>query len=191
MAIQKKTLIPIVESVVEATILALEGRGLLKATTEGIGKAKGKSSALEKTEALLDIYNDLKAYVVERERDIANIRKYGVPTTLEDVLEYAHTGRMPKIVQDDELVEAAVRRIEMQMVGVVQAISLVERGLDRVRNDQYYRILEMRYIEGKTQGEIAEEIGCTQQNVSYVLNRLTKLLAIRLFPDEVVAELMD
>ena len=62
--------------------------------------------------------------------------------------------------------------------------------MDALKSDPYYKILEMRYFEGRTQEDIALEFGVTQVTISTNKSRLVKALAMRLFPDQVIGEML-
>ena len=188
MAIKKQELMCIIQAVVDATLTGLEERGLLKPAITKVGGAKGKQTAYERTEALLLNYNQFKAMVEDREAEIATIRKHGVLASCGNVLSPTVRGITAKQAVDEGLVEAAIERASNSIYATVQAIALVERGLESLKGDPYYKILEMRYLEGKTQIEMAEYFGCTQQNISYNQTRLVKAMSIRMFPDKVVEE---
>jgi RNA polymerase sigma factor (sigma-70 family) len=73
----------------------------------------------------------------------------------------------------------------------VQAIALINSSLDSLRSDPYYRILEMRYFEGRTQEDIATVFDVSQQTISKNQSRLVNALAIRIFPNQVIDEIMN
>ena len=127
-------------------------------------KAKHKKTAYQKTEQLLYNYNLFKKIVEEK-------RKRGKGT-----------------VQGVGSVHGTV---DGSVDTTVQAITLINDSLDSLRSDPYYRILEMRYFEGRTQEDIAAILGCSQQTISKNQSRLVHQLAIRIFPNQVVNEIMN
>lgn len=148
-------------------------------------------SALAKTEALLYNYRGLKRIVQEREEDILDIYKYGVPdshSVLEERVQKSpvQTG----IVLPEESVESAVRSIRASMQEPLRAIAMVEKGMKALESDPYYKVVEYQYFECRTQEEIARLLGCSQVTVSKNKNRLIRELAIRMFPEQAVQELL-
>lgn len=212
MEISKKELIDIVQTVVDTTITRLERRGVF-VTAETVAKmgananantkqsaktmvedwrALRAKSAYQQTESLLYNYNNFLKIVREKEQEIEDLRKYGVPERGSAVVKYSgNCGGKPRgLVLDEERVEEAVRNVEKSMVDTVQALSFIDKGMDALKYDPYYKILEMRYFEGRTQEDMAVEFGCTQQNIAYHKSRLIKELSIKLFPDKVVNEFL-
>jgi DNA-directed RNA polymerase specialized sigma24 family protein len=109
------------------------------------------------------------------------------------VVEYGgNSGGTPRgIVLPEESVDAAVRRVEASVQDTVQAIALIDRCMAQIKCDPYYNILEMLYFEGRTQEDIAMTFGCSQVAISKNKSRLVRELAMRLFPNQTVNELMN
>ena len=124
-------------------------------------------------------------------QEIEDLRKYGVPQTCGAGGERVQNGNLPQgIVLPEESVESAVRTVERSVEGTVQAIALINKCMAALANDPYYKILELRYFEGHTQEDIALEFGCSQVTISNNKNRLVRELAMRLFPNQVVDEML-
>lgn len=189
MQIDKQDKQELAELVATAVVNTLEKRGLIGGNAEP--KPVGKT-AYQKTEQLLYNYNGFKRIVAERQREIEEIRLYGVPKKCGAVGERVQNGNLPKgIVLEEETVEDAIRTVERSVQGTVQAISLIDKCLSALENDPYYPILEMRYFEGRTQEDIAVRLNCAQKTVSVNKARLVRELSMRLFPDQVVDEMMN
>lgn len=193
MELNKELMSEFAGMVASAVVDTLEQRNIINCNTYGSCGAPAQSpkSAVEKTEALLYSYRDFKRIVDERMQEIEDIKKYGVPKDL-SVQEYVakgsvHTGG---IVLEEESVESAVARVWRTVQRTVQAITLVDKGMAALKYDPYYRILEMRYFEGRTQEDIAVEFGCSQVTISNNKNRLIRELSMRLFPNQIIDEYM-
>ena len=193
MEVNKELMVEFAGMVATAVVNTLEERNIINCNTYGSfgNQAQSPRSAFEKTEALLYSYRDFKRIVDERMQEIEDIKKYGVPKDL-SVREYVakgsvHTGGL---VLEEESVESAVARLWRSVQSTVQAISLVDKGMAALKYDPYYRILEMRYFEGRTQEDIAVEFGCSQVTISNNKNRLIRELSMRLFPNQIIDEYM-
>lgn len=191
MQIEKQELTELIATVVKETITQL---GLGNANTKmesptGVVKEK---TAYQKTEQLLYNYRAFQRIVEERMAEIDDIKKYGVPKKGGAVVEYKAGGSVPSgLVLPEESVEAAVRRVEASVQDTVQAIALIDRCMAQLKGDPYYCILEMRYFEGRTQEDIAVELNCSQVTISKNKGRLVRELSMRLFPNQVVGELLN
>ena len=186
MEIEKQELVEIIATTVKETITQL---GLVNANPKPVKE----KSAYAKTESLLYNYRGFKRIVDERMAEIEDIKKYGVPQKGGAVVEYGgNCGGTPRgIVLPEESVEAAVRRVEASVQDTVQAIALIDRCMAQIKSDPYYSILEMLYFEGRTQEDIAMTFGCSQVAISKNKSRLVRELAMRLFPNQTVNELMN
>lgn len=173
-----------------AVVNALEQKGLVGTTQP----KKSERTAYQKTEQLLFNYNGFKRIVAEKQQEIADLRKYGVPQKSGGAMggERVQSSRnVQGIVLPEESVEAAVRTVEASVQGTVQAIALIDKCMAALKSDPYYKILEMRYFEGRTQEDIAVEFNCSQVTISKNKSRLVKELAMRLFPNQVVDEYLN
>jgi hypothetical protein len=187
MQIEKHELVEIISTTVKETITQL---GLANANPKPAVKEK---SAYAKTEALLYNYRGFKRIVDERMAEIEDIKKYGVPQKGGAVVEYGgNVGGTPRgIVLPEESVENACARIRHSVQDTVDALALIDRCMAQVSGDPYYKVLEMLYFEGRTQEDVALTFGCSQVAISKNKSRLVRELAMRLFPNQAVNELMN
>lgn len=186
MEIEKQELVEIIATTVKETITQL---GLVNANPKPVKE----KSAYAKTESLLYNYRGFKRIVDERMAEIEDIKKYGVPQKGGAVVEYGgNCGGTPRgIVLPEESVEAAVCRINASVQDTVRVISMIDKCMSQIKGDPYYAILEMLYFEGRTQEDIAMTFGCSQVAISKNKSRLVRELAMRLFPNQAVNELMN
>jgi DNA-directed RNA polymerase specialized sigma24 family protein len=184
--IDKSELEQIINLVVKNTIKVLEDKNLLKP------QSANEKTAYQKTEQLLYNYRGFCRIVEESKQEIEDLQKYGVPGTCGGVKEYVNKGGMPQgLVLDEERVEIAVRTVQERVQGTVQAITLIDKSMAALKSDPYYRILEMRYFEGRTQEDIAIEFKCERTTISRNKTRLVKELSMRLFPDQSMKEMLN
>lgn len=183
-SLDERTLNQIIELVVNTTLQTLEDKKLL---------VKSDKTAYQKTEQLLYNYNGFKKIVLEKRKEIDDLRKYGVPKKDGSIVQYSpHTGgTVQGIVLEEESVENAVQNVERSVQGTVQVIAMIDKAMRSLKNDPYYNVLEMRYFEGRTLEDIASDMKCGTMTVSRNKSRLVKELAMRLFPDQVIDEYMS
>lgn len=195
MNITKNEMLEFADMIATAVVDALEKK---QAGTVGTGVVVDKSdktekrelTAYQKTEQLLYNYNNFKKIIAERMCEIEEIKRYGVRKDM-SVQEYVQKGGMPHgLVLEEESVDAAVRTVQRSVQDTVQAVALIDRCMESLRYDPYYKVLEMRYFEGRTQEDIALELKCNQATIARNKNRLVKELSVRLFPNQVVNEIM-
>lgn len=185
MKINQQDMVEFAEIVATAVVSALKKEGI-------VGKAKSDikdKSVYQRTEQLLYRYNDFKKIIKTAAEDIENLRKYGVPQKDGSIVSYGgHSGLPQGIVLEEESVEDAVRTVQANVQGTVHAVRLIDKGLEALKRDPYYKILEMRYFEGRTQEDIAVEFKCDQRTIGRNKSRLVNELALQLFPNEMINE---
>lgn len=182
---QRQEMLELADLVAQAVVKAIGNANVTMATP------KQEKTAYQKTEQLLYNYNGFRKIVKERMEEIEDLRKFGVPRNL-GVSEFVQKGGLPHgIVLEEESVEDAVRAVQRSVQGTVNVIELIDKCMGALKSDPYYRVLEMRYFEGRTQEDIAVSFGCNQATIARNKSRLVKELAMRLFPDQVSAEMMS
>lgn len=194
MEIAKQELTELIATVVKETITQL---GLVNAPVT-VEKAPAtptpikEKTAYAKTESLLYNYRGFQRIVRERMDEIEDIKKYGVPKKGGAVVEYGGGGNVPSgLVLPEESVETAVCRIKESVQDTIRAIELIDKCMAQLKSDPYYSILEMRYFDGRTQEDIALELKCSQVSISKNKSRLVRELSMRLFPNQVVEEMLN
>ena len=67
----------------------------------------------------------------------------------------------------------------------------VDKALEKIADDEYCDVIASRYFDGMTIAEISEIYDCKYQNISKKRNKLMKILASELFPEDVLKELLS
>ena len=67
----------------------------------------------------------------------------------------------------------------------------VEKALEKIQDDDYKDVIASRYFDRMTIAEISEIYDCKYQNISKKRNKLIRILASELFPEDVLKELME
>lgn len=191
MQIEKSDMIEFGNIVANAVVEALEKRNLIGNASVS-ANPKTEKTAYQKTEQLLYNYNGFKRIIAERMLEIEELRMYGVPQKSSGAMgERVQTSHAVQgIVLEEESVENAVRTVQASVQGTVQAIALIDKCMAALKNDPYYKVLEMRYFEGRTQEDIALTFNCSQVTISNNKSRLVRELAMRLFPNQAIEEMM-
>lgn len=192
--ISKQSMVELAEIVSKAVVDVLKESGLVGQADKVVKcKPKTEKTAYQKTEQLLFNYNGFKRIVEERKQEIADLRKYGVPQKSASAGgERVQTSRTNVgIVLPEDAVEAAVQTVQKSVEDTVKAIALIDKCMATLKTDPYYDILPMRYFEGRTLEDIGVYFGVDHTTISRNRGRLVRELAMRLFPDDVVKEMMQ
>ena len=67
----------------------------------------------------------------------------------------------------------------------------IEAALDKIKDDEYCDVIASRYFDGLSITEIADIYDVKYQNISKKRNKLVKILASELFPEDVLKELLE
>lgn len=71
------------------------------------------------------------------------------------------------------------------------SLKKVENALNTIRDDPYYKIIEMYYFTRMSREEIADHFNTNEKTITRNRQRLLKDLTVVLFPDDVVKELLE
>lgn len=198
-SIDRQSMVELAELVSKAVVNALKDSGTVgNCGNGGMGgsgtpqsvKAKTEKTAYQKTEQLLFNYLGFKRIVAERQQEIADLRRFGVPgKSAMSGGERVQTSRTNVgIVLPEDAVEDAVRQIERSFAEVNKAINLIDSALDKIQNEPYAKIIPLFYFNGCTLEDIGVQFGCDHSTISRNKSKLVKALSLWLFPNDTVKE---
>ncbi|SDL19914.1 sigma factor-like helix-turn-helix DNA-binding protein [Natronincola ferrireducens] len=161
----------VIKKTAQETVKELEKARLLK--SDG-------STLFQKTEKLLYNYPNLKEAVKQKEKDIEYLQKYGPQNRSKSIVFYT-TGGTGKREEEEyaELLEAykaAKERTE-------RLIHKIERAIKSVENDEYYKIIELRYFtdEKLDNSEIGIRLNISERTVRRHKNKFINKIQVLLF----------
>ena len=67
----------------------------------------------------------------------------------------------------------------------------IDKALEVIADDDYCDVVASRYFDGLTIEKISEIYDCKYQTISKKRNRLVKILASELFPEDVLKEILE
>lgn len=190
------------EMVADNVVNALLSKGLVNTQNLSCNAPEGSTinltihhgkSAYEKTETLLNHYNAFKRVLANRDLEIDNLRKHGVPQESRSIVQYQgnRTVQTHGIRSVQETVDTAIRTVQDSVQTTVQMVAHIESSMALLKYDPYYKILEMQYFEGRTQEDIASYFKCSQVNISKNKKRLIEELSLIMFPDQAIKEMVQ
>ena len=188
---QKQEMLELADIISKSVVNALKDSGIVG--QGAVQTKKSDKSAYQKTEQLLYNYLGFKRIVQDKMQEIEDLRKYGVPqkSAMSGGERVQSSRNNVGIVLPEDAVEDAVRTVQASVQGTVAAISLIDKCMATLKRDPYYDVLEMRYFEGRTLEDIGVYFGCDHTTISRNKNRLVKELAMRIFPDDAISEMMN
>ena len=67
----------------------------------------------------------------------------------------------------------------------------IDKALERIKDDDYCDVIASKYFDGMTITEISDIYDCKYQTIGKKKNKLVKILASELFPEDVLKELLE
>lgn len=168
-----------IDETVFKCISELKRQGLLR---------KNIRTPFQKTEILLYNYNNFKAVIDDKEKQIKEIEWSGIGKRSSDITSFS-PGTRYEIKSDADKAEEKIESIEQSIHVTKNFIRIIDAALDSLEDDPYFDIIRMKYFEGSTREEIAEYFDVDASTISRNKNRLINLLQIRLFSDEVIYQM--
>jgi hypothetical protein len=167
------------EQTAEKVIMELKKKGLMK---------KNNQTAFQKTEQLLYNYKNFKNAVALKEEEIEIIKKHGLREKSKSVVILTGSNG---INTDSvmEKVEDKINSISESIMVTKKFINIIDSALMEIKSDGYYKLIELKYFEGKTHEEIAYIFDKDVSTITRNKNRLVNKLKIILFSDDVVHEI--
>lgn len=165
----------------ERVVIEFQKKGLLK---------NSKQSAFQKTEILLYNYNNFKDAVKEKRLQIKEVKSHGLKQRSKSITSFS-PGNNFNDKDCEELEEEKIKQLENSISMTKNLISVIDKALEKLRGDEYYEIIRLKYFENKKGDDIAEWFNVEPSTISRNKNRLINILKIYLFSDEVVNELFS
>lgn len=146
---------------------------------------KREMSFYKRIEILLYSYNSLKEALNQKDEDIRNIERYGLPKKSGSIVVYSTSGGISEEDRYMQLIEKYKREKEETK----RDLNRIDRALDKIRNDKYFDIIYIKYLEGEeetiTDEYIAERMGKDRTTISRNRKRLMNKMITILFPESV------
>lgn len=149
-----------------------------------------ENSPYQRTEKLLYNYNQFKKAIQNKQELIAEIESEGLARRSKDLVIMSGNHNMDTST-DAERAEAKIEVIKASINKIKGFIKLIDNALGKIRTDNYFDIIRMKYFEGFTHEDISYELGCDVSTVNRNKTRLINILKIYLFLDDSIVEFFD
>lgn len=149
-------------------------------------------TAFQKTEHLLYNYKNFLAAIDDKFEQIENIAMVGVPSKSKSITSFGGLGSGKVDVESEiEKVEEKIEALQSSILLTRKYIGVINNALDKIKDDPYYKVIEMKYFEGCSREKIADDFEVDVSTITRNKNRLINVLKIYLFSDEVIMELFS
>lgn len=154
------------------------------------GLLKDNKSAFQKTEILLYNYNNFKETIENKYKQIDTILVAGSNRKSSSITTYSSNNIMESKLEE-ERAEEQIAKIEQSIAVTKNFIKMIDDAVSKLEKDKYYKIISLKYFEGKSREEISEyfdnaDVSTISRNKSRLINKLK----IDLFSDEVIIEML-
>ena len=155
--------------------MAKSNKELIKEVIEELRKMNLTSVELlnpyQKTERLLSMYSGLKLSINRKKSQLEKLEKHGtIPLTM-GISERVDGGVVDyksEVERQEERKETLINEIDYFQ----KTVDLIDAGLECIKADKYYRIIELKYFNKKNLNEIAEEFQVDISTIKRNKNRL-------------------
>ena len=164
MAKQKEDIRDIIRQAVEAGRIAAE---------------RSPKDAYKATERRLYALPVLRQRIKENLEQLDEVRKYGVREKSGSITRFCKGSGMR--LDPEEAKERLVQDLESRIEFDKIEVEAMRKALSIIADDAYYKAVEGKYIEGKTDDEIAADIPCDTSTVWRNRKRLVQRMAVWLY----------
>ena len=138
-------------------------------------------NAFRATEKRLYAYPLIKKAIESDRQYIQEIQQNGTPQRAALILRLGTPGRR---LTEEEIVDAKVKDIAAKIAKNEYEIETIDNALTVISGDPYEKIINLKYFEGKTTEEIADELSCDTTTITRNKARLINRLAVYLYNSE-------
>ena len=179
-----------IEETAKRVVLEFQKKDLIK---------DNKRTAFQKTEILLYNYNNFKETIENKYKQIDTIMIAGSNRKSSSITTYSSNNVMDSKLEE-ERVEEQIAKIEQSITATQNFMNTIDDALKKIKDDKYYKIIPLKYFEGKTREEISTDISLefdesgnkiiSEKTITRNKNRLINKLKIDLFSDEALLEML-
>ena len=175
--------------IIEATAQATAKEVVSELKRQGLMR-DNKQTPFQKTEILLYNYNSFQEAIKDKYKRIETIKEEGLPGKSKSITSFPGNDSY-EIKSDNEKAEEKIELIEQSIAVTKNLISIVDDAIDKLKDDPYFEVIRLKYIEGCTREKLAEYFEVDVSTISRNKNRLINALQIRLFSDEVIFQIFS
>lgn len=147
---------------------------------------KDELSYYRRVELALMNLNALKEAVKQKDEELEDLEKYGLPEKSKSIVIYSSSGGN---TVEDRYIEKR-EKILMEKAETERDIEKIEKALNKIREDKYFEIIKMKYLEKRedekiTDEDVAEALGRDRTTIIRNKKRLINKLKTIMFPQSI------
>lgn len=147
---------------------------------------KDELSYYRRVELALMNLNALKEAVKQKDEELEDLEKYGLPEKSKSIVIYSNSGGS---TVGDRYIEKR-EKILTEKAETEREIEKIEKALNKIRGDKYFKIIKMKYLDKRedekiTDEDIAEALGRDRTTIIRNKKRLINKLKTIMFPQSI------
>lgn len=150
---------------------------------------KGEINYYKRVELLLYNYMNLIDAVKQKDEDIGDLEKHGIPQASKSIVVYSSSAG--SVTAEDRYIQLREKYL-FEKQETERDIRRIDKALDKIRDDKYFAIIEMKYLNNNidnknnvTDEYLAEQLQKSSKTIMRNRKRLMKRLIIIFFPESI------
>ena len=168
----KERITPQMKELIEASVQA----GIKAMLVEKINTPS--DDAYKQTLRRLEAVTILQERIADNKARLEGLKEDGVQGKSKSIVRFTASGVR---VDPMEMYDAVLADMEAHIAADTEEVETVLCALASVQNDYYYKTVYDRFMDGKPDAEIAQELFCDESTVRRNRGRLVHRIAIRLY----------
>ena len=158
-----------------------EARGGRPGQTEVVSRRKAEQAAYQATEKRLYERKVVRGRAEDAREELAELERLGAEALQKHDASMVRLIRPGMRLSPEEVHETQVKLLRARLAADERELKKMSAALECLKDDPFYRVLDLRYERGMTDGHIAEKLRCDRSTVVRHRIQLVKLLASRLY----------
>ncbi len=148
-------------------------------------KLDSKQNSYKKTESILYGYNSIKEAIKVKEDIILEILENGLPEKSKSIV--LNIGKSKSDIE--EIKQEYISTLKKEIAKNQGYIIMIDKSLETIREDEYFKALEDKYINKKSIDEIAniykKNNATISRNINRLVNQLKPIILTELYLKEI------
>ena len=152
-------------------------------------KKEKQLTPFQKTEKLLSELSLLKGAIDSKNMLIEDLKKEGISIQKRETGVNVQSSKV--YLSELEKVENKIEKLQEEIARIENVVNMVERALNAIRNNKYYKIIEMKYFDDLTFEYIAESLDISERTAKRHKNYMIRQLQLIIFSDDVLKSILN
>lgn len=171
-----------VREIVKEAITELEKQGRIKKPNE--------KTAYQRAESLLYNLNGFYDAIEFHEKQIEILKSVGVPKKSKSITSYVANSGLREQKDEKEILDEKIEDEKRVIYRTHVLLNILENAISELPDDKMPEIIDCVYRDKMNIMDVAEEVGVSHVTVSKNKKYMVGLIATKLFPDEVIKEIL-